>query len=155
MGAAEWSAVAAVASAVSASIALASLLISLKTARTQVKVGEFNNTVAIQRELAEAQRKIASHEPGSTNWVFEFRELYNLLEVLALLINNGQMTIIAKEFATKFIIEVLAWTETSDELKVLVAESVTKDETFAELNAFRRKYRRQIDPLLPIYRARG
>lgn len=146
---------AAVASAVSASIALASLLISLKTARTQVKVGEFNNTVAIQRELAEAQRKIASHEPGSTNWVFEFRELYNLLEVLALLINNGQMTIIAKEFATKFIIEVLAWTETSDELKVLVAESVTKDETFAELNAFRRKYRRQIDPLLPIYRARG
>ena len=151
MGAAEWSAVAAVGSAVSASIALLSLFISVRATQTQSKVGEFNNAVAIQRELSEAQRKILGREPGSPEWIFELRELYNFLELFSLLINQGKITTVASTFTTKFIIEILAWTETSDQLKSLIAESVTSPETFTELLAFRQKHRDEIAHLITKY----
>ena len=154
MTAAEWSAVAAIGSAASAIVSLVALIISVKASRNQTKVSEFNNAVAVQRELAEAQRRVTQYKAGSADWVFEFRELYNLLEVFALVINRKQITLIANEFATKFLIEILAWTETSDDLKALISDSVTQAETYAELDIFRRRHEDEIAHLVPIYRAR-
>ena len=156
MTSAEWSAVASIGAAVSALISFIALVVSIRASRNQTRVSEFNNAVAVQKELAEAQRRVAQHNPGSANWVFEFRELYNLLEILALLVNREKITPVAKEFTTKFLIEVLAWTETSEELKALMADATTHaDETYVELRIFQRWHEYEIDRLVPVYRARG
>ena len=103
----DWTTVAAAAAAISAFLAFVSLVFVGSATRTQSKIAEFNNCVEIVKTLAEAQRKVRN-KIGSPEHGFEFRELLNILETLALLVNRRKTTKVAREYTISFLIQALA-----------------------------------------------
>ena len=140
MDAPNWTAVAATASAVSACFAFLSLIFVGRATRTQSKIGEFNNCVEIVKTLGEAQRKVTEKDVGTSEHEFEFRELLNILEALALLLNRRKTTSVARQFTLPFLIEALAWIEVDDTMKNFIESSVTGFDTFKELATLRKRY---------------
>jgi hypothetical protein len=116
-----WTAVAAIASAVSASLAFLSLIFVGKATTTQSKIAEFNNCVETVKILAEAQRKVRD-KIDTPDHAFEFRELLNILETLALLVNRHKTTRVARDYTVTFLIQALAWIEIDDHMKNLHRE---------------------------------
>lgn len=147
----DWTAVAAVASTVSACLAFLSLIFVGSSTRTQSKIAEFNNCVEIVKTLGEAQRKVKD-KLGSSDHIFEFRELRNVLEMLALLVNSRKTTRVANKYRITFLIQALAWIEVDDSMKKLIESSVTGGDTFDDLLVVRKRYRRQIEHLSSQYR---
>jgi hypothetical protein len=147
----EWSAVAAIASGVSAGLAFLSLILVGSATRTQSKIAEFNNCVDIVKTLAEAQRKVRD-KLDTPEYIFEFRELLNILETLSLLINEKKTTKTAKHYTLTFLIQALAWIEVDQSMKSLIEISVTGIDTFEDLITIRRRYRERIEQLAEQYR---
>ena len=151
MDAPDWTAVAAIGSIVSACLAFLSLIFIGSATRTQSKIAEFNNCVEIVKTLGEAQRKVRD-KVGSPDHIFEFRELLNILETLALLVNSRKTTRVAKKYTITFLIQALAWIDVDESMKTMIESSVTSSDTFQDLERVRKRYRRQIEQISRQYR---
>jgi hypothetical protein len=96
--AAVWSAVAAIFSAIAASI---SFYVAMQARRIQGNAADFSNCLEAVRNLAEAQRRVIEAQDCEDRLKFEFRELLNLLEALALLVNDGRIAPSTHKFMMK------------------------------------------------------
>lgn len=154
MDATTASVIAASAAAVSASVLTIVSFFNIIALRTQVKVADYNNCLQLVRHLSDAQRAVFTSTCDSQRYDFEFRELINLLEAVALLINRNQITNSTKYYSTDFICEALAWIESDESMHVTLKDSVTASNTFKELIIFRNSHRARIDTLAHDYRDR-
>jgi hypothetical protein len=145
-----WSAVAAIASAVSAFLSLCAVVITGRIAAKQSKVLEFNNCIDIVKQIGEAERRVK--EASDADRVSKFRDLLNLLETLAMLYTKKRITKAAREYTRKYLVEALAWIDVDDNMRVLIDQSLTGPDTFADLGRFRRSHRREIDAFVEAYR---
>src|SRR5438445_558314 len=114
-----WSAISAGASAVSATVAPVIRSFTGKAANAQNRVADFNNCLEVVKQLAEAQRRVRDAS-DDTRRIFEFRELLNLFEALALLINEKKIPPSTRHYAGHFLEEAWAWLETDAEMADLV-----------------------------------
>jgi hypothetical protein len=154
MDATTASVIAASAAAVSASVLTIVSFFNIIALRTQVKVADYNNCLQLVRHLSDTQRAVFTSKCDSQRYDFEFRELLNLIEAVALLINRSQITKSTKEYSTDFICEALAWIESDTSMHDTLKNAVTADNTFKELNIFRKLHRTRIDTLAHDYRDR-
>lgn len=101
-------------------------------------------------QLAEAQRKVRD---GSTDEIkqFEFRELLNLMEALALLENDSRVAPSTQKVAQKFLIESLAYIKSQPHLQDFMRASKTDIDTFGELRRFEEKHSKEIRDLALHY----
>ena len=132
--AAAWSALAAIFSAVAAG---ASAYVAWQAKRGQTSASDFEGCLAVVGHLADAQRKV--RDAPEEHKEFEFVELLNLMEALALLLNDGRPPSSTKKVAGLFIEEALSWISITPSMAELMKKSITGDGTFAELQKFRSK----------------
>lgn len=137
--AAIWSALAAVFSAVAAS---ASAYVAWQAKRGQTSVADFEGCLAVVGHLADAQRAV--RDAPDEHKQFEFIELLNLMEALALLLNDGRPPSSTTKVATRFLEEALSWISITPAMAELMRTSTTGEGTFAELQRFRSKRAVQI-----------
>src|SRR5690348_6339651 len=106
MTAANWiTAVAACGSVASATVALFVARYAVRAHAAQTRVADFNNCLEVVKQLADAQRKVREAKSDDDKFKFEFRELLNLLEALALLINDRNVAPSGTRFASHFLRE--------------------------------------------------
>ena len=100
--------------------------------------------------MAEAQRKVRD---GTTEDIkqFEFRELLNLMEALALLENDSRVAESTQKVAQKFLIESLAYIKSQPHLQEFMRSSMTDIGTFEELRLFEERHSKQIRDLALHY----
>jgi hypothetical protein len=115
---ASWPAVAAIASAVSASLSLIAITITGWMATKQGKVLEYNNSIDVVKQIGDAERRVKQADTKE-NQEFEFRALLNILETLAMLHNKKGLTKLARGYTEKYLVETLAWIEVDDEMRRL------------------------------------
>jgi hypothetical protein len=139
MDANQWSAVAAGGSVVAATVSLA---VAWHAKRIQGRSADFANCTEVVEQLGNAMRRV--RDASEDHYKFEFVELLNLLEALALLYNEGKIAPSTKKITCKFLEESLAWIRGDDGMKRLMTDSVTGDETYAELQEFEERRRREI-----------
>lgn len=139
MGATEWSAVAAVCSAVAA---LVSLVVALGAMRIQERSADFANGIDVVERLGTAMRRV--RDAPKNHYDFEFTELLNLLEALALLHNERRIAASTKKFTAKFLEEVLCCIEHNPEMAEHMRKSITGDTTYLELKKFEKHHKREI-----------
>jgi len=132
--AAVWSAAAAIFSAVAAA---ASAYVAWQAKRGQTSAVDFECCLLVVRQLGEAQRTV--RDATEEHRTFEFIELLNLMEALALLINDGRPTSSTKKVAARFLEEALSWISITPVMSDLMKKANTGDGTFAELQKFRAK----------------
>lgn len=149
MNAGAWTAVAATAAAVSAFVSLASIRIVWRSSATQAKAADFDNCMRTIEWLAEALRKVRDARPEHTE--FEIREYLNVLEGLALLINDDKIAPSTLRLVEKFLEEAWAAVRSDAGWRKLVEKSITGDETFAELLKFVARNKARIDALTKLY----
>jgi hypothetical protein len=130
--AAVWSALAAIFSAVAAG---GSAFVAWQAKRGQTSAADFEGCLAVIKQLTEAQRAVRD-APGEHKQ-FEFIELLNLLETLALLVNDGRPASSTKKVAEHFLEEALSFIAVSPALADLMKKATTGDDTFSELQRFR------------------
>jgi len=136
MDASAWAAVAACASAVAAAI---SLLVAWHAKRIQGNSADFANCLEVVSQLRDAMRRVhdATEDPKRR---FEFVELLNILEALALLHNDGKIAASTKKFTGQFLDEALAGIRASEPMTKLMSEAITGDDTFRELQRFEERH---------------
>ena len=145
----DWSAAASVAAAACSAIAaVASAYVAFRAYRTQDKSADFGDCLQVVGLLREAQKRVydANLQCNRELYEFEFVELLNLFEALALLYNDGKIASSTRDFTKKFLGEALAWVEKDQEMKSLMHDAMTDSETFHELIRFNPSLRRP-DPL--------
>ena len=150
MNAAAWAAVAACASTVSASVAFVAIWFTGRQALAQVRVADFNNCLEVVKQLSEAQRKVFA-APDEKIHGFEFHELLNLMEALALLINDRRMAPSSRKYAGHFLKEAIAWMSVDPDMRTLLERSITGAETFSELIAFQKAHVHEVENLIVAY----
>jgi len=139
MDASQWSAVAAVASAVAAAAALA---VAWRAKRIQGQSADFANCIEVVERLGNSMRRV--RDAPEEYYKFEFIELLNLLEALALLCNENKIAPSTKKITCKFLDESLAWIRIDARMKELMDEKVTGEDTYAELKEFENRRPREI-----------
>ncbi|HUN42792.1 MAG TPA: hypothetical protein VMU81_21070 [Acetobacteraceae bacterium] len=139
MDANAWAAVAAGCSAIAATV---SLVVAWHAKRIQGRSADFANCVDVIERLGCAMRRV--RDATEEHYRFEFIELLNLLEALAMLHNDGKIAPSTKRITRKFLDECLAWIRSDEGMKQLMADSVTGDETYMELKAFEQRRHREI-----------
>src|SRR5690242_19783644 len=107
MDAPDWTVVSGFAAAVSACGSLAAAWFMWRSTRDTAKVSEFGSCIEIAIRLGDAQRRV--RDASEENWEFEFRELINLLEVMALLANSQNASPKTLAYVETFLIEAWAW----------------------------------------------
>lgn len=154
MTAAAWvTAVAACGSVVSASVAVFVAFYAVRAHAAQIKAADFNNCLEVVKQLGEAQRKVHDAKgKDEEKFRFEFHELLNLMEALALLINNEKIAPSGAKFASHFLREAIAYMEVDDSMRSMAAASITSDETYAELRQFQQRNGLEINLLIHRYR---
>jgi hypothetical protein len=120
-------------------VAAASFWISWLNRRTQIRSLDFTNCLEVVKQLGEAQRRVFSKKEDIDAARFEFFELLNLLEALALMINERRTHPSTTRFTSKFLIEALAWIRVDPTLKEQMAAAITSDDTFSELKQFEKR----------------
>jgi hypothetical protein len=133
--AAVWSAFAAVFSAVAAG---ASAYVAWQSKRRQTSAIDFEGCLAVVKQLGDAQRAV--RDADDIHREFEFIELLNLMEALALLVNDGRPASSTKKVAARFLEEALSWISITPVVADLMKRATTGDGTFAELQMFRAKH---------------
>ena len=133
-GADIWSAMAAGCSAVAA---FASLVVAWHAKRIHGKSADFGNCIEVAGQLRDAMRRVHDAQEDTAKVRFEFIELLNLLEALALLFNDDKIAASTRKFTGKFLAEGIGWIAVSENLAALMRESMTGDETYKELRRFR------------------
>jgi hypothetical protein len=139
MDANQWSAVAAGGSAVAAAVSLA---VAWHAKRIQGRSADFANCTEVVEQLGNAMRRV--RDACEDHREFEFIELLNLLEALALLYNESKIAPSTKKITCKFLEESLAWIRGNDDMKQLMTKSMTSNDTYAELREFENRRRREI-----------
>lgn len=145
-------AVAAIAAAVTAVLTLAICLANVFQTLAQARASDFENCLNVVTKLAEAQRLVRDAQNDAVRQ-FEFRELLNLMEALALLSNDKRIEPSTKKVTEHFLNESWAFLLSQDELAPLLEASVTSDSTFLELSTFAKKREKRISGLRRSYRA--
>lgn len=130
-----WVAVSAIASAISAAIALTATLVNLWAMRRTGRATDFNNCLSVISQLAEAQRKVRDAK-GDEIKQFEFRELLNLMEGLALLENDKLTASSTKKITEDFLIETWAFLRSQEHIQKFLSDSMTDVSTFEQLRKF-------------------
>jgi hypothetical protein len=142
----QWSAAAAAGSAVAAFLSFAvagvSLVVAWNARQIQGRSADFANCVEVVQQLGVAMRRV--RDAPEKYYRFEFTELLNLLEALALLCNESKIAPATKKITCKFLEESLGWIRGDDSMKQLMKDSVTGAETYAELQAFEERRRHEI-----------
>lgn len=146
MDAAGWAAVAAGGSAVAAVV---SLVVAWHAKRIQGNSSDFANCLQVVSQLRDAMRRVVDARDDKQQ--FEFIELLNLMEALALLHNDGKLAASTKKFTGKFLIEAVAWMRASEHMTKLKREAVTGDDTFHELQTFEQRHAPSIGHLSRSY----
>ncbi len=143
-------AISAIVAAFTAVLTLGIAWANFSTARTDAKSSDFENCLDVVTKLAEAQRLVrdADNEEAKR---FEFRELLNLMEALALLENHKKIAPSTRKFTKHFLIEGWAFLRTSKVTRELLSNSVTGAETFIELTKFAEEHKAAIERLTKIY----
>ena len=149
MTATAWAAVAACGSAVSALASLISVWFARRAAIGQANAADFTNCLETVRQLAEAQRKVRDATPEAKD--FEFRELFNLMEALALLVNDRKVPPATRRIADDFLEQAWAWLRADDSMRRLVESSVTGTDTYVELVKFAESRSQRIEALTRLY----
>jgi len=147
-----WSAVAAACSAVAAAV---SLTVAWHAKRIQGRSADFANCIEVAGQLRDAMRRVRDErekEDNEARYTFEFVELLNLLEALALLYNDSKIADSTKKFTSKFLGEVLGWISIDDGMATLMRKSKTGDETYLELKKFEKRHKPAIRDLSRFYR---
>ncbi len=146
MDATQWSAVAAVGSAAAALLSLAVACVSLGVAwngrQIQGRSADFANCAEVVEQLSNAMRRVRDAPEEHSR--FEFIELLNLLEAFALLYNENKIAPVTKKITCKFLEESMAWIRGNDSMKQLMTDSVTSNNTYAELQVFEKRRQREI-----------
>jgi len=145
-----WAAVSAFAAAISATIAAVAAGINLWSVNKNVRATDFNNCLAVVAQLAEAQRKVRDARDEAAKQ-FEFRELLNLMEALALLENDKRVAPSTQKFTMRFLTESWAFLKSQQHLQQFLRDSMTDTETFAELRRFEEKHSIKIRDLALHY----
>ncbi|MEI9986956.1 MAG: hypothetical protein WDN69_29620 [Aliidongia sp.] len=133
----------------SALAAAFSLAVAWHAKRIQGKAADFTNCLEVAGKLRDAMRHVQD-APDDARRKFEFIELLNLLEALALLYNDGRIAASTKKFTGKYLAEVVAEMRANEPMMRLRRESVTGDDTFRELQKFEK---RQADAILTLARS--
>jgi hypothetical protein len=146
-----WSAIAAACSAAAAALSLA---VAWNAKGIQGRSADFANCIEVVEQLGNAQRRVFNARDDNERYEFEFRELLNLLEALALLYNDGRIAASTKRFTGKFLDEALAWINIDHGMATLMRKSITGDETYHELKNFEKRRKPKIRSLSRFYRAK-
>lgn len=139
MGAVEWAALSAIASATAALIALANV-------RTQVRSIDARDCLELVKQFGEAQRR-ANNATGQ-NVEREVRELLNLFETAALLFNNRRLGRSSGYIVHHALIEGWVWLETADGMEAILRDAITGPTTFQQLLTFKRRHLETINNLV-------
>jgi hypothetical protein len=137
--AAVWSAVGAIASAVAAGCAL---YVAWQAKRVQSNSVDFANCLTVAQRLSETQRAV--RDAAEENKQFEFIELLNFMEILALLVNAGRSTTSTRKVVSDYLEEALAWIGITPWIAELMENSTTGEGTYGELKKFRAKRAKRI-----------
>jgi hypothetical protein len=151
MEAAHWAAVAAIASALSATVSLCLSIYTGRAAKAQIKAADFNNCMEVVKQLGEALRRCRDAANDDVKR-FEIRELLNLMEALALLINSDKIAPSTEKYTRHFLIEAWASLEANPEMAELMHASVTSETTYRELLQFSLRYSTEIRRLVSARR---
>jgi hypothetical protein len=135
--------VAAVASALSAAA-------SFWLIRTEARSHDFDSCLDLIERLGVALRRVRDAQDDGIR-DFEFRELLNLMEGLALLENQRRIPKATRKFAKTYLIETYAFLRSEGSTRVLLDSSVTGVTTFDELMQFYDRNRAEIDGLSVAY----
>jgi hypothetical protein len=147
----EAAVISAIAAGAAAVAAIGSWFAAWQTARIQGKATDFSNCLEVIEQLGEAQRRVRDADNHDKS-EFEFIELLNLLEALALLFTNRKIAPSTRKFTGKFLEEALAWIGIDPEMAKLMQKSMTDDTTYQELKKFRKRRQRPIRGLSRFYR---
>lgn len=113
-----------------------SLRIALLNRTSQAKSQDIANTLDIVKQITEAQRRVSAHLSDPVNAKADCRELLNLLEACAFLINHQLLPPAATALTSKYIIEVMATFYRENSLREFLRSLETTSETFHELYRF-------------------
>jgi hypothetical protein len=152
MGVEAWSAAAAGCSALAA---IVSLMVAWNAKQIQGRSADFANCIEVAGQLRDATRRVrneCNRKDDEGAYVFEFRELLNLLEALALLYNDGKIAASTKKFTGKFLAEALAWIRIDHGMATLMRQSMTGDDTYLELKKFEERSKPEMRGLSRLYR---
>jgi hypothetical protein len=141
--------VAAFASALSAAASLVGVWYNRRTAIRQADATDFNNCVGTVRQLAGAQRLV--RDAPEVHREFEFRELLNLMEALALLINDQKVPPSTLRTIDSFLEEAWAHLQADSQMIKLMEDSLTGENTYVELRKFAKPRKRKIEALIKRY----
>lgn len=153
MDASGWTVVAACASAASATAALIAVCFTARSSNAQVKAADFSNCIAVVTQLGDAVRRVRDANDDPIKEPAEFHELLNLLEALALLINDRKIAPSTLRFAEHFLQESMAWIKVSPKLNFMMQRSLTSDSTYSELFRFADRRSMVISALAKSYRS--
>lgn len=119
-----------------------------------MRVADFNSCLAVVERLAVAQRLIRDAKDQETKR-FELRELLNLLEALAKLVNGGKVPSSTSDYVESWLEESWAYIRSDASMIELVKGSITGDGTYAELIAFAERKRPRIESLAKAYQGQN
>jgi hypothetical protein len=146
-----WAAIAAIAAASSAGITVLIAAANLTTARTESRSDDFDSCLDVVTKLGDAQRRVFDAGSDQPKRQFEFRELLNLMEALALLENDRRTAKSTRTITNHFLIESYAFLRSDSSQRLFLESSVTGDETFSELVKFAARYKPRIEALSHFY----
>lgn len=142
-----WSAVGAVASAV---FAAGAFIVAWHARSIQGASVDFTACLDVIERLRVAQDRVRRAE-GDAEYDFEFHELLNLLEVLALLHNDGRLAKSTKKIVGNFLDQALGWIRNDQNMEARMNSAMTSDQTFEALRKFEKRRRKEVAKLARKY----
>ncbi|GAA0551874.1 hypothetical protein FHS83_001421 [Rhizomicrobium palustre] len=129
-----WAAVAAIASGFTAAITLFIAWANHRVTLAAEKSYDFNSCLTVVFQVGQALRQVRDAPDDKKE--FEFRELLNLLEALAVGVNDKLIQAATRKMVEPFLAECYAYLKTQPSLSELLKNSVTGEGTFCELYKF-------------------
>lgn len=151
----EWPAISAGVAAIAAGIACVSASIAFVAARIQLRLADFNNSLEVQKQLSEAERRVAAPNISAEQQAHEIRSFLNLLEVLALMVNRQRVGKSASHLIGNYLIEAWVWAKTTDGVAALIEDATTGPSTFQEIGKFSLRNRVEMEAQIRRRRALG
>jgi len=145
MTAEDWVALSPWISVAAVIVSLTSCAIAFKVAQTHSRVADFNHCFEVWKQLRDAVR--SAHELQGDAQERAIRDLLNLTEILALVVNDGRIGPSARHIARQHLVETWAWFQTAEGLADIVDRSITSPTTFEQLQRFKKTNRAAIDSL--------
>lgn len=135
MNAFEWAAISAVASALAA-------IISLFSARTQLRSADARDCLELVKQLGDAQRRANAALGDQVER--ELLELLNLFETAALLFNHRRLGRSSAYVVKHALLEGWVWLDTTEGLAPILNKAITGPTTFQQLLIFKRRFSAEI-----------